>query len=339
MRNTYTTPADFWQERDFGTKISAVFEFIGQHWRPLGKCLVYFVLPAALVLGIGLGLFTNSFYNQMGGVMAAKRGSFAAPQAAGSFAGISFVGLGVAMLGGLVSFILLTGTLFGYLRARLRLPATETVPPAAVWHELKGRLGKMVLVLVLAFGAYLGLLMAYGFLIALVGGLGSSGSLGTFFISSLLMTVLGLYLAVVLSLYFPVLWLEDQSVLGAVGRCFQLIKGKWWSTCGLLLVAGLLQGVLAVVVALPQYAVVVGKMLQLPGLDSNALGLAAQCLQAVGIMFFYCIPLLALAFQYFSLAERQEGHGLRLLVDQLGQPQAAPTAYSAHYRPDEEGEY
>ena len=52
MQNTFTKPADFWQQRDFGKKISATFEFIGAHWRPLGQVLLYLVVPVALVQGI-----------------------------------------------------------------------------------------------------------------------------------------------------------------------------------------------------------------------------------------------------------------------------------------------
>jgi hypothetical protein len=114
MKNTYTSPADFWQVRDFGAKISACFEFIGAHWRPLGKCLVYFVLPGALLLGIGMGLFTNPIYNQMGAVMHAKRMG-AVPGSANNLPVhwnniSSAIGLGLTTLGGGLAFLLLLDT-------------------------------------------------------------------------------------------------------------------------------------------------------------------------------------------------------------------------------------
>jgi hypothetical protein len=82
-----------------------------------------------------------------------------------------------------------------------------------------------------------------------------------------------------------------------------------------------------------------GKMLRVPGLDSDLVGVLAQCIYAAGIIFTYTISLLAMAFQYFNLVERKEGLGLRLLVNELGQPQAIQAAQSSHYRPDDEGEY
>ena len=132
MKNTFTTPADFWQERDFGAKISAIFEFLGAHWRRLGKCLVYFVLPVTLLMGIGLGLFTNSMFNSMGQLMTGRHGAsrslggpveIAQPYGASPFAMFNFSGIALGFIGAFLAFLLLTGTVFGYLRARLRLPA------------------------------------------------------------------------------------------------------------------------------------------------------------------------------------------------------------------------
>ena len=144
MKNTFTTPTDFWQERDFGAKISAVFEFIGGHWRPLGKCLVYFVLPGALLMGVGLGLFTNSFFNGAAHDLGRQQAVMAQRGPAGLFGLYNFSGLGLAFLGGLLAILLLIGTLHAYLRARLRLPAAEPVTPAEVWAELRVRGGRCV---------------------------------------------------------------------------------------------------------------------------------------------------------------------------------------------------
>jgi hypothetical protein len=349
MKNKYITPADFWRERDFGAKISAVFEFIGAHWRPLGKCLLYFVLPCALLMGIGMGLFTNSMYNKMGSLMGGAAASRQlggpveiAPQygsGASPLNQFNLGGIAVGFLGSMLSFLLLVGTVFGYVRARLRLPAATPITPAVVWAELKGRIGRMLLVVGLVMAVYLLLAFGFSLLIAISANRGGLNSVTAIMLGFLVFGTLATYLGVVLSLFFPVLWLEDGGVFATVGRCFQLIKGRWWATFGLLLVVAMIQGMLLIVFIIPQYAVMIGKMMHVPSLSSDVLGLVAQCIYAVGIMFTYTIPLLALAFQYFHLAEQKEGWGLRLLVDALGQPQAIPVAHSGHYRPDDEGEY
>lgn len=346
MKNTFTSPADFWQERDFGAKISAAFDFIGAHWRPLGKCLAYFVLPGALLMGIGLGLFTNSMFNFTGHAIAAQRAGVL-PRSTNPFAqfgAAGFGGLGLAMLGGMVAFLLLVGTVHGYVRARLRLPAAVPVTPTEVWAELRARLGRMLAIIGLLVGGYV--VLVFGVLVLMGGAVGifkalggNSSGLAYGFLLIPVVYCLIIYVAITLSLFFPVLWFEDRGVFASVGRCFQLIRGRWWATFGLIIVATFLQGMLGIVFAIPQYAVMFGKMLQLPGLNSDVLGLVAQCFYAVGIVITYTLPMLALVFQYFNLVEQREGHGLRLLVGQLGQPQVAPVAQSGHYRPDEEGEY
>lgn len=342
MKNTYTTPADFWKERDFGAKISATFEFISAHWRPLGKCLLYFVLPGALLMGIGLGLFTNSMYNQLGGAMANRSVGgpveIAKPIDGSPFGSFNFGGMAIGMLASMLSFLLLVGTVYGYVRARLHSPAATPITPAVVWAEIKARIGRMLLVIVLVGAAYMAVVLGAVALFALFARSGGD-SVWSALLGMPLLFSLVVYLAIVLSLFFPVLWLEDGNVFTTVSRCFQLIKGRWWATFGLLAVIGIIQGTLLFVFIIPQYAVMIGKMMHVPGLSSDVLGLAAQCIYAVGIMFTYTIPLLALAFQYFHLAEQKEGWGLRLLVNELGQPQVIPVAQSSHYRPDEEGEY
>lgn len=346
MKSTFTSPADFWQERDFGAKISAAFDFIGAHWRPLGKCLVYFVLPGALLMGIGLGLFTNTMFDFTGHTLASQRAGVT-PKSTNPFAmfgAMGFSGLGLAMLGGILAYLLLVGTVHGYVRARLRLPAGTPVTPTEVWAELRARMGRMLAIIGLLMGGYVALVM--GVLVLVGGAVGISKMLGTNssglawgFLLIPVVYFLAIYAAITLSLFFPVLWFEDRSVFASVGRCFQLIRGRWWATFGLILVSALLQSTLAIVFAIPQYAVMFGKMLQLPGLSSDVLGLVAQCIYAVGIIATYTLPMLTLVFQYFNLVEQREGHGLRLLVGQLGQPQVAPVAQSGYYRPDEEGEY
>lgn len=335
MRNTYTTPADFWQERDFGAKISATFEFIGAHWRPLGKCLVYFVLPVALLAGIGLGLFTSSAF------LSFSRHAFSTRNGSGSsFQLLNFSGLGLGLASIILGFFLLTGTLYAYVRARLRLPATEPVTPAVVWAELRGRLGRLVQAIGLAL--VVGLLLAGVFSLVFLGavGQGKGGSVGAIMVAGILLPIAYIFLiyaGIALSLFLPVLWFEELPILASVGRCFQLIRGRWWATWGLLLVVSILQSLLSIVFSLPSYALTAGKLLGLPGLGTDVLTLLAQSINLVGLTFTYCVPLLALCFQYFNLAEQKDGYGTSLLVSQLGQ--SAPTAQSGHYQPDEEGEY
>ena len=331
MQLKFTKAADFRQERDFGAKIGATFEFLAAHWRPLGKCILYFVLPVALLLGIGLGLAVNSMFNT---IATARTNPTVFRQATGldMFGTSYFVGVALAIVGGLLSFSMLLSTVYAYVRLLLIEESPTPPAPTQVWGQIKARLGQMLLAFALLGGLYMVLVVVLVGFVAAVG-----NGTGVFLLFLVLLPLL-VYVGVALSLYFPALWMEDAGVFAALRRCFYLVRSHWWASCGLLLVAGLIQSMMTFVFILPQYAVMIGKILKIPGLDSDALGLAAQCFYAVGIMFVYCVPLLAMLFQYFNLIERKEGIGLRSLVDSLGSG-PAPVAYNHAYRPDDEGEY
>jgi hypothetical protein len=234
------------------------------------------------------------------------------------------------MLGGLAAFIMLMSTVYAYVRLLLAKETASLPTPSEVWVEIKQTLGRMLLAFALLIGIYLALAVVFGLLVA---GMGAFAFLLIFLLFPAL-----IYISVPLSLYFPVLLLEQSSVTAAWRRCFYLVRGHWWATLGLLLVAGLIQSTMTILFVLPQYAVMIGKILKIPGLDSDALGIAAQCLYAAGIVLTYPVSLLALVFQYFNLVEQKDGLGLRTLVDSIGTG-PAPVAHDQAYRPADEGEY
>ena len=321
MRPPFIHEAEFRQERNFGAKIGATLEFIGSHWRPLLRCLFYFVLPPALLMGIGLGIFTNQAWNQAAAGLGKSR---PVPPQFDSLGALG--GIGLLLVGSMVAYLLLTSVVYGYLRARLALAPTEPVTTRVVWDLIRPRLGRLL-------GAWL--------LLTLLG-LGAFGGLGALLFQlgpgyPVLLFFPALYVMMPLALFLPVFWFEDQSPLAALRRCFYLIRGKWWSTLGLLMVIGLIQGTVSMVFILPQYAIMFGKLFKIAVLSSDVLGIAVQCLYTVGLMLTYTLPLVALAFQYFNLVERHDGVGLHQLVDRLGQTPGRVA--NAAYQPEDEGEY
>lgn len=329
MQQKFTQEAEFRQERDFGQKIGATFEFLGAHWKPLGKCLLYFVLPVSLVMGVGLGLMMNPMWNMMGA------GRMASARLASPFTNGYFGGLGLTMVGWLLAFVMLLSVVYGYTRLLvLYEPAATRPTPKQVWEQAKQHLGKVALAFLLLFGLYL---LFVGVMAGSVGLL--ANSLGGW-VGLLFLPLMGLlfYAVVPLALYFPVLFMEETSVWAALPRCYALVRGKWWSTAGVMFVAFLIQSMLTVVFAIPQYGVMFGKMLHIPFLGSDIIGLLSQCLYSSGLILTYPVSLLAALFQYFNLVERKEGYGLRIQVMSLGNA-PAPTVANQHLRPDDEGEY
>ena len=324
----FTQEADFRRERDFGAKVGATFEFVVAQFRPLCKCIAYFVLPGALVGGIGMGLAMGKFMS--GWAAAAKPDGgpeFVQNTGIDAFSGASFAGMALAGVGFLTAFLLLSSVVYGFVRVRMSTPATEAVQPARVWAFVWKRLGSVV-------GAWLLL----GIVLVIGSGVlgGALGLVGPGFVGLLFFPLA--WVVVCLTLYFPVLMMEDDGVVAAFRRSFYLMQGKWWSSLGLYLVMSFIAGIVNNVFIIPLYALMIGHTLLGASFDSGILSIGAMAFYGIGWIFTATLPLVAMLFQYFNLVERKEGVGLRLLVDSLGLGSAPPVRRAA-YQPDEEGEY
>lgn len=321
----FTREADFRRERDFGAKVGATFEFVVAQFKPLFKCIAYFVLPGALLGGIGLGLVMGNFMDLM--PTAGKPSDAALSQATFITNGPSFMGMALAGIGFLTAFLLLSSVVYGFVRVRMSTPAHEPVQPARVWAFVWKRLGSVV-------GAWLllGIVMVIG-----TGVLGGTlGLAGPGFVGLLFFPLV--WVVVCMTLYFPVLMMEDNGVVAAFRRSFYLIKGKWWSSLGLYMVMSFITGIVNYLFIIPLYALMIGRTLLGSSLNSEILNIGAMTIYGMGWIFSATLPLVAMLFQYFNLVERKEGVGLRMMVDSLGLG-TAPQVRSAAYQPDEEGEY
>ncbi|MBC8083034.1 MAG: hypothetical protein H7Z21_07460 [Hymenobacter sp.] len=304
----FTREADFRQERDFGAKVGATFEFLAAHWRPLGKCVLYFVVPPALLMGVAMGLAQTQVLGLPGKSPVTQAEQLARLGNLSSLGATYWLGL-LAML---ISYVLLGATVYGYVRVQLALPLGQDVTPRLVWEQVRRLAPRLLL---------------STFVVSVLCVLGCA-----------LLLVPGIYLGVALSMVWVIQVFESQGLSTTLSRNLTLVRGKWWSTLGLTFVMSLVIGMLGLVLQLPQYVAMFGKVLHWSWLGSDVLLLVSNILSSVGQMVLYTPLLVALMFQYFNLVERKEGLGLRSLVDSLGNG-PAPVAHNAAYRPDDEGEY
>lgn len=315
----FTQESDFRRERDFGQKISATFEFIGAHWRPLGRVLLYLVLPAALVQNVLSVLVQREVHGHLREPRLHQGEALDNPldimQRAvwGTMTRSPLYWLNTAV--GTAFITLLVLSIYGYvvLLLQRRTPG-PAVAVSEVWQVVRRAfLGTFLSV----WGVYL--VVGVGFLFLLVP---------------------GIYLSVALSLFFIVKLTEGTGFGDTVGRCLRLTRGKWWSTFGLIFIMVLMLemvlvglGAVATLLAGGLTAVVHASREQSP-----LFTVVLTSINSALVLLIYPPLLLVLAFQYFNLVERQQGVGLLRMAQSLGQAPAAPPR-SAAYRPDEEGEY
>lgn len=319
MRQQFTQESDFRQMRDFGQKISASFDFIAEHWRGLGKSLLYIVLPAAIVQGILTGLVQQEFLGDATRMAQQRMGNGPLRSLAmfGELYQTPMYWLNVAVNGIFITLLVLT--VYSYVKCCLRpVPSPEPIGPGQVWRIIKQEF----------LGAYFSY---FGLLLMIVVG---------FF----LLFVPGLYLSVGLSMFFIVKVMEQTGFGATISRCLQLVRGKWWSTFGLLVVMFFIVGIIMAIVGglVGGLTLLLGQQAGLYQSDNsnNSVGLFMVVTTAVaGLLNLLIYPpvLLAIAFQYFNVVEIHEGVGLRNMVNQLGQ--APVPVQNTAYQADDEGEY
>jgi hypothetical protein len=120
----------------------------------------------------------------------------------------------------------------------------------------------------------------------------------------------------------PALLIEGRRGRAALGRSFQLVRGRWWRTFGIIIVGFILAGVVS---SLVQGVFLAGILV---GSDNDALVLLFSALAGVvGLTITTPFQAALLTVVYFDLRVRKEGFDLELLASEIGG--SAPPAGAA----------
>ena len=284
---------EFYKLRDFGSKLSAVVDFLRENFKGLFICLLLIGGPAALLLSLVFrNLMSNAFQY---GLESGQSGN-----------GIGDMATFFAVMGG--NYILVA--LASWLTISLIVCVTYTyikLYNEGVAHEKS--VGDIFRQSLSKYGG----ILALSVLIVVVSMVG-------FFV----FIIPGIYLIIALSIAYPIYVFEEVSIGTAFSRAFTLIKGKWWSTFGVIFVTGIMASVAQMVFSVPLIVVyfieifsMVEDMQNNPGDPSAALNMFTSGYMAVALTIYMigayitrCIPLIGLGYQYSNLVERNEGRGL-----------------------------
>ncbi|MEP1096007.1 MAG: hypothetical protein ABJG78_12915 [Cyclobacteriaceae bacterium] len=283
---------EFYQLRDFGKKINATIEFLRENFKSLFLCLLLIGGPAALLLSLVFKNLMSAFSS-----FDLESGTGSTPSDALSFFSLLGGNYFVLMLLSWLTVTLIAGVTFSYMKLYNQGVAKET----SVGEVFR-----------LALSKYGGLLIL-GFIISVV------TIIGMFFFF-----LPGIFLGVVLSLAYPIYMFEDVGVGKAFSKSFTLIRDKWWSTFGLIIIASLIAYLVQAVFSVPFIVVYMMEMFTIVedleansgdpssifGLFSSGYMTLTMALSMVGSYLTYSIPMVALGYQYANLIERSEGRGL-----------------------------
>lgn len=312
------SPIEFHQQRDFSRKLNATFEFIKQNFKPITKSILLIAGPPVLVGSAFMGSFMGQFLNLS--ITGANN-----PEVIQDFflsanlwvqIFLMFVFLlisGVATISTINSYIVLYGE-----------KKTNKIEVAEVWERVKSTfgmyLGTTILFTLLAIAAYIVLIIPVAILSAI--------SPFLIFIGLLGLICLYFYLIFSVSLTFFIRAYEKAGFFEALRRSFYLVRGKWWSTFGLLLVLYLVAIFGSYIFMIPWYVMnimaaihnVSTGTIQEPSLPTQALMMTLFALYYLVQVVLYTLPNVGIAFQYFNLVELKEAHGLMQKIQTFGQP-------------------
>ena len=296
------------EERDFGQKFNAVFTFVQTNLKPFLKVIGLTVGPLALVGGFFFGLFytkvfgmirTNLTHTDIGGTAT------------------NFMGWGAEMI---LSYIVLILASLWMMIAVYAFMAeydsgNENITIEAVWKRGKSKILPAIGFMLLIVTAMIIFVALFAFLAGDFLAGGNSGWIVAF--SVLLVFGAIFYVMIPLSLVLPDMIIGNSSVFKGIGRSFELIRGKWWSTFGLFMVMSFISYVATIIFAIPLYiSLIINIFMQTSAADT--LTVIGSCIVFLGSILMTTLPALAIGFQYFNLVERKEGPGLLKKIDLLG---------------------
>jgi hypothetical protein len=318
---------DFHRTRDFSRKLNATFEFVKQNFKSLGKSLLFIAGPPMLVASLAGGSFVNEF-------MSFSLGN-AAEEMQNYFMSMSFWLQIVLMLifftiGGVMNIATVNNYLLLYEKKR-----TNKIEVSEVWERVRATFW-------MYFGTvFLFMVMVVAIIIVMVIPIGILGTI------SPLLTVLGflvfycglIYFFFGAALVFIIRTYENKGFFEAVFRSFKLVKDKWWSTFGLIMVLYLIVSVSSYIFLIPGYIVKGVTALhttsvdtfQEPSLTMQMITIVLFALSYLVQMMLTVLPHVGTAFQYFNLVEMKEAKGLMAQIETLGQPQSPAVSPEEHF--------
>jgi hypothetical protein len=255
-----------------GEILDAGIKLFLRHWRPLVLSVVGLILPVQILSA----LVTASVAPEQFDLTSTESGVEEGEEAE------FLIGQGVIALLSVVSVLLATAVCF------------KAVADAYLGVEPEWR--RSLRFAVRRLGGLLGVAIVGGIFVAL---------------ATVALIVPGVWLFVSYAVAVPALLLERIGPIDALRRSFRLVRGRWWSTAGTLLVGYLLIGILG--------ALVTGVIMVVPSLvaEGNTLvgALGAVVGGTVGSVLTTPYSAAVVTLLYFDLRVRKEGLDLQLIAE------------------------
>ncbi|RZK57498.1 MAG: hypothetical protein EOO91_10025 [Pedobacter sp.] len=160
-----------------------------------------------------------------------------------------------------------------------------------------------------------------------------SGILMTAFlvVCFILCVIPGIWVFPAVSLFYPIMVIENAGLGYSFNRCFKLVADEWWITAATMIVIAIISAACSYVIQVPAMIIAMASSfthLEQPFTKTYAIitSLAQQLSQV-----FMVIPIIGATFIYFNLVERKENTGLLSRIESLGQAAAPENSTPEEY--------
>jgi hypothetical protein len=309
---------EFHRTRDFSNKMNVTFEFLRQNFKGLGKSLLFIAGPPVIVTGLMMGSFMTDLQTLASGMT--RFGS--SDMILNSFSTPTFwLQMSLMLAFSVLSSVMALSTINNYI-VLYDEKKSNKIEFSDVWERVRSTFwmycGTVFFFFLLLMAVYLVIVI---FVIVLAK------------ISTALVVLAGFalffflfYAMFAASLTFIIRTYEKKGFFEAIGRSFMLVRGKWWSTFGLLVVLSIIGAIVSYILAIPYTALTVVNSLhnasaetfEEPSSGAHILTLAYISLSYLVQVLLSSLPNLGIAFQYFNLVERKEAPGLMSHIENLG---------------------
>jgi hypothetical protein len=128
----------------------------------------------------------------------------------------------------------------------------------------------------------------------------------------------GFYIFPAMTIFYPIMILENGGFSYTFSRSFKLLKEEWWVTAAVILVIYIIFYMMSFVVQLPSAIITfVGALSHTEKALSTGYTVVAAFFTSLS-QIFMVVPIISSAFIYFNLVERKENSGLLDRINTLG---------------------
>lgn len=264
--------------RDFGDLITDSFGYVRDHYKSLGKSVLYFVVPIIAVSS----LFFGQYMQQIASIQAD-------PTSLDNISSM-FTSLGGSGIFGMLASAAMSVVVFNHM-ALVAESDRNNVTVHQIWERFKTDIWAIIAISILTF------IFTFLGMIAFI--------------------VPGLYLAIKFTLIPAVYVKERIGIRDAFSRSWHLTTNFWWFTFGLIIVMGFLVSFMSYFLAIPimltsMFVEFAGGEAGVDTVITLIYGTAVL----LGYIF-YALLYISIGLHYFNLVERKEGNTMKQRIDQI----------------------